>query len=250
MSFVRRAWLGLAWAVTALVSSPEARACGVSTADGPTFCSLAEHEEETRPRWHVGASGSYTSTTNDFSGGLHSAETRRSVVASVAYQPWRRTTLQLAAGGTLGGQLTTPAGKYEFSDGPTAAVGAAWRVVDGARPFVILTSNLSFSAASTHSTSSGTTGAGPEVSYEAFDLRVGALVGTTIFQVLSPYAVGRAFGGPVYWRYQGANVTGTDAHHFQVGGGVNLLVARRLALFAEGIPLGERSVAAGGAVAF
>src|SRR5262249_11056029 len=134
MSFVQRSGLGFAWAVTILVS-PKAHACGVSTADGPTFCSLAEHEEETRPRWHVGASGSYTSTTIDFSGGLHSGETRRSLVASFAYQPWRRTTLQLAAGGTLGGQLTTPTGKYDFSDGPTAAIGAAWRVVDGARPF-------------------------------------------------------------------------------------------------------------------
>jgi hypothetical protein len=246
---LRRSWLGLTWAVAAL-ASPDVHACGVSTADGASFCSLAEHAEQTRPRWQLGASGSYTSTTIDFTGGLRSDETRRSVVASVAYQPWRRTTFQLAAGGTLGGQLTTPTGKVDFSDGPTAAVGAAWRVVDGARPFVILTSNLSFSAASTHSTASGTSGAGPEVSYEAFDLRVGALVGTTILEVLSPYAVGRAFGGPVYWRYQGADVRGTDAHHFQVGGGVNLLVARRLSFFAEGIPLGERSVAAGGAVAF
>ena len=102
----------------------------------------------------------------------------------------------------------------------------------------------------THPTPSGNAGAADNVSYEAFDLRVGALVGTTIFEVLSPYAVGRAFGGPVFWRYQGASVTGTDAHHFQVGGGVTLLVARRVSLFAEGIPLGERAAAAGGAVAF
>jgi hypothetical protein len=244
-----RLCLGLSWAVTALFSS-EVLACGVSTADGASFCSLAEHEEQTRLRWHVGASGLYTSTTIDFTGGLHGDETRRSVVATLAYQPWRRITLQLAAGGTLGGQLTTPAGKYDFSDGPTAAAGAAWRVVDGTRPFVILTATLSFSAASTHPTPSGNAGAADNVSYEAFDLRVGALVGTTIFEVLSPYVVGRGFGGPVLWQYQGADVTGTDAHHFQIGAGANLLIARRVSLFAEGIPLGERSVAAGGAVAF
>jgi hypothetical protein len=227
--------------------SPAARACGVSTADGLSACSLAEHEEETRPRWHVGGSALYTSTSIDFSGGVRTDETRFAVVASLAYQPWRRTTFQLAAGSTLGGRLTTPTGTYDFANGPTAAIGASWRLVDGARPFVVLTSNLSFSAASTQPSGGA---AGAKVSYDAFDLRVGTLVGTTLFHVLSPYAVGRVFGGPIYWQYQGASVTGTDAHHYQLGGGANLVVARRFNVFAEGIPLGERSVAAGAAVAF
>jgi hypothetical protein len=118
-----------------------------------------------------------------------------------------------------------------------------------ARPFVVLTGNLSFSTART--TLAGTAGA-PDVTagYQAFDLRVGALVGTTLWQVLSPYAVGRVFGGPIYWQYQGSDVTGTDAHHYQLGAGLTLVVARRLNLFAEGIPLGERSAAVGAAVAF
>jgi hypothetical protein len=242
-SLVTGVWL-LACATAALVS-PAARACGVSTADGLSSCSLSEHEEETRPRWHVGASGLYTSTTIGFGGNLRSDETRGAVVASLAYQPWRSTTLQLAVGSTLGGQLSTPSGKYDFADGPTAAVGASWRLVSGTRPFVVLTSNLSFSAATTQ-----LNGAGSRVSYDAFDLRVGALVGTTLFQVLSPYAVGRVFGGPVYWQYQGGDVTGSDTHHYQLGAGATLVIARRVNVFAEGIPLGERSVAAGGAVAF
>src|SRR5207253_1335415 len=132
---------------------------------------------------------------------------RFAVVASLAYQPWRRTTLQLAIGSTLGGRLTTPAGRYDFADGPTAAIGASWRLVEGTRPFVVLTSNLSFSRAATQP---GAGVPGSKVSYDAFDLRVGTLVGTTIFHVLSPYAVGRVFGGPIYWQYQGADVTGTD----------------------------------------
>ena len=56
-------------------------------------------------------------------------------------------------------------------------------------------------------------------------------------------------GGPVFWRYQGAGVSGGDAHHYQLGGGLTLTIAGRVNLFAEGIPLGERSVAAGAAVA-
>jgi hypothetical protein len=88
------------------------------------------------------------------------------------------------------------------------------------------------------------------VRYSAFDLRLGAVVGTTFFDRLSPYALGRVFGGPVYWRYQGAAVTGTDTHHYQLGAGLALMLARRLDIFAEAVPLGERSLSAGASVSF
>src|SRR3954452_17720323 len=94
----------VAFAAIALAATPRARACGVSTADGLSSCSLAEHEEETRPRWRLGASASYTSTAIDF-GSFRSPETRGSAIASLAYQPTPRWTLQLAAGSTLGGHL-------------------------------------------------------------------------------------------------------------------------------------------------
>jgi len=232
-----------------LAAAPRARACGVSTADGLSSCSLAEHEEETRPRWRLGASASYTSTAIDF-GVIRSPETRGSVIASLAYQPTPRWTLQLAAGSTLGGHLVTPAGQYDFSAGPTAAIGASWRAVPGTKPFVILTSNLSFSAAKTSATGAAPGAPTTNVGYDAFDLRLGALVGTTLARVLSPYAVGRVFGGPVYWQYQGASVTGTDTHHYQLGAGVTVVAAGRVNVFAEGVPIGERSLAAGTAFAF
>jgi hypothetical protein len=54
----------------------------------------------------------------------------------------------------------------------------------------------------------------------------------------------------VFWTYQGASEVGTDTHHYQVGGGFALLVARRVDLFVEGVPLGEQAVAAGADVAF
>ena len=237
----------------AVLAAPAARACGVSTADGLSSCSLEEHEEETRPRWRAGTAGLYTSTAINF-GAFRSDETRGSIIASLAYQPTRRLTFQLAAGSTVGGHLDTAAGVYDFSPGPTVAIGASYRLVQGTRPFVILTANLSFSNAETQL--SGADAAAnpavpnPEVRYDAFDLRGGVLVGTTLWRLLSPYAVVRAFGGPVYWQYQGANVTGTDAHHYQVGAGLTLVVVHRVDLFVEGIPLGERSLAAGAAFAF
>jgi hypothetical protein len=238
------AGLALALALAEL-AAPPARACGVSTADGVSACSLQEHEEQTRPRWLAGASAIYTSTAIEFTGNLRFPETRNAVAAALAYQPTRRWTLQLAAGGVFGGRLSTPTGNYEFSPGATAAVGASWRAVEGSRPFVVVTSTLSGSFASTQ-----LEGAGPSTGYQAFDLRVGGLVGTTIAQVLKPYAVARVFGGPVFWRYQGMAVTGGDTHHYQVGAGLTVVLARRVSLFAEGIPLGERSLAGGAALAF
>jgi len=239
------ALIAVAFAAT-VAAAPRARAGGVSTADGLSSCSLAEHEEETRPRWRLGVSGSYTSTAIDF-GAVSSPETRGSVIASLAYQPTPRWTLQLAAGSTVGGHLDTPAGRYDFSAGPTGAIGASWRAVPGTKPFVILTSNLSFSTATTEPTGAA---AGSSVRYDALDLRLGALVGTTIAGVLSPYAVGRVFGGPVYWQYQGSSVTGTDAHHYQLGVGLTVVAGGRVNVFAEGVPVGERSFAAGTAFAF
>ena len=250
MNIVARKRGGAAVALAAfaagLAAAPRARSCGVSTADGLSSCSLAEHEEETRPRWRLGASGSYTSTAIDF-GAFRSPETRGSVIASLAYQPTSRWTLQLAAGSTVGGHLVTPAGQYDFSAGPTAAISASWRAVPGTKPFVILTSNLSFSTAKTEPNGALSVGS---ASYTAFDLRLGVLVGTTIARVLSPYAVGRVFGGPVYWAYQGQDVTGTDTHHYQLGAGLTVVAFGRVNVFAEGVPIGERSFAAGTAFAF
>lgn len=232
-------------AVAHLFSPSRAVACGVSGPDGVSACSLAEHEEATRPRWRAGVNGVYTATALRFGGGLRGDETRGALLASLAYVPTARFSLQAGAGTTLGGDLLMPGGRFVFLPGVAAALGASWRVVD-AHPFVVLSSVLSFSAATTKHEGADESRTG----YEAFDLRAGAIVGTTFFNALSPYATARVFGGPVFWRYQGAAVTGTDVSHFQLGGGFALLVARHVDVFAEGIPLGERAVSAGVSIAF
>jgi hypothetical protein len=210
-------------------------------------CSLEEHEESERLKWRVGIGGLATSTAIHFStpsGGLHADETRLATEASLSYAPSSRVTLEAGAGAALGGHLTLPDGTHDFSAGPTLALGASWRVVQG-RPFVILTSFLSFTASTTN-----TNGAGAAIGYEAFDLRVGGVVGTTLWNVVSPYALARAFGGPVYWHYEGAAVTGTDTHHYQLGAGVAVAIAHRVDVYVEGVPLGEEALAAGLGVAF
>jgi hypothetical protein len=186
----------------------------------------------------VSGGGVLTSTTLRFSGGVRGDETRNAAFGAIAYFPTAQTTLQLALGATLGGTLNMPDGRYDFSPGPTALLGASWQVVDR-DVFVLLTSALSFSAARTRSPLNSSAG------YEAFDLRLGAEVGTTVFKVFRPYIPARVFGGPVYWHYRGASVTGTDIYHYQLGAGMVLRLANRINLYAEGIPLGERAVSLG-----
>jgi hypothetical protein len=228
------AWLALI--------TPRAKACGVS-ASGVSSCSLAEHDEAMRPLWAVGVSGLYTVTRLRFSGSLYADQVRYATLASLAYLPTPKLVLQAGAGIAFGGSLTLPDGKYEFDPGPTGVLGADYRVFDDGRYFVLFTSGLSFAFARTH------LGAEPSVGYEAFDLRVGAEAGVELARVFRPYVLARAFGGPVFWRYRGDAVDGTDTHHYQLGAGASVRLGKALSLFAEGVPLGERAVSLGVALA-
>jgi hypothetical protein len=227
-----------------MLASGRALACGVSGPDGVWSCSLEEHDEELRPRWHLGVDAGYTATALSFGHGLRADEQRSAALASLAYAPTPRFSLQGSAGATLIGTLSLPGGRYDFDAGPSAALGASWHAIEG-RPFLAFTSVLSFSAATTRERAGAQRSAG----YEAFDLRLGAAFGTTLFDALSPYLIARIFGGPVLWRYQGSAVTGTDVHHYQLGAGLAWRVSSRVDLFAEGVPLGEQALSAGAAVA-
>jgi hypothetical protein len=108
----------------------------------------------------------------------------------------------------------------------------------------VLTSALSVSFAWTQLEESS------RVAYTAIDVRLGGQLGVDIAGVLRPYAVARAFGGPVFWSYAGEAVTGTDTHHYQLGAGLGVRLSRQLNAFAEGIPLGEQALSAGVGLAF
>lgn len=72
-----------------------------------------------------------------------------------------------------------------------------------------------------------------------------AVVGKTFFDTMSPYVVARAFGGPIFWRIEGKDITGTDRYHFQAGAGLSVSTPQGLDVFAEVIPVGEKSVSCG-----
>ena len=218
------------------------RCCGVS-ASGVASCSLAEHNEAVRPRWAVGVSGLYTSTRLSFGDGLFADQVRYASLASLAYLPTPRLALQVGAGAAFEGLLTTPDGRHEFSPGPTGLLGAAYRAYDDGHAFIQLTSTLSFASARTHLPDQASVG------YQAFDLRLGGEFGLQLANVFRPYAITRVFGGPVFWHYEGRSVRGHDTHLYQAGAGASVRVAKSVSVFAEGVPLGERAVSVGVAVA-
>ncbi len=78
----------------------------------------------------------------------------------------------------------------------------------------------------------------------AIDARLGATVGKTFFDRVSPYAALRAFGGPVIWTEGDTTRSGTDRYHVQLAGGAALLLDP-VDVFVEGAPLGEQAVSAG-----
>lgn len=230
--------LALSVIAVVLFQSSAASACGVS-ASGVASCSLAEHDEAVRPRWAVGVSGSYTSTRLRFSDDLHAEQVRYATLATLAYLPTPKLVLQAGAGAAFGGGLTLPDGEHRFTPGPAALVGADFRAFDDDRLFLMLTSAFSFTTARTDAPGVASQ------SYTALDLRLGAQFGVVLARVLRPYAVARVFGGPIFWHYQGEDVTGTDTHHYQLGAGLAVRVSKRFNCFAEGIPLGEQGLAVG-----
>jgi hypothetical protein len=236
------AWL-LAGAST--LFTPRAHACGVSGADGAWSCSVEEHEEAERPRWSVGVAGLSTWTTLRFGDALCAKQTRNAIVTTGAYAPIRRLSIQVSAGMAFGGELRAPNGTHEFSVGPTVAAGVVYTFIEG-RPFVAISGLLS----ATHATTSLPGRPTQDADYSAFDLRAGVIAGTTVFEILSPYLVARVFGGPVFWRYERQDQTGTDTSHVQLGAGVTLRALEWIALYIEGIPLGERALSGGVSFAF
>jgi len=251
-----------------LISSTTARpahACGAAYPGGPVMCDFprkgtdaASASTSAPPIARLSASYAFTSTTLLFGDGRRADLTRHAVFGSVQLPLSRSGTLsaQLGAGGIAGGELVHGAARDTIGPGFAAFGGIAWRAYDGsdALPFVQLTATLSATHALTRTDDRGTRtdgstspGARPETPrFTAFDLRLGAIAGKTFAGVFTPYVTARAFGGPIAWHFDGAAVTGTDLYKYQLGGGLSLaLFDRRLDLFAEGIALGERGLAAG-----
>jgi hypothetical protein len=226
-----------------------ASACGASAGGiaGISGCSLDEHNEAVRKKWHVGVSGSLTSTAIRFENDLRFDQDRSVALATLDYAPKPDVALEFGAGALFDGTFERGDAKYDFSPGPLLLIGGSYRLLknDGARPFVLLGGQISYVMSHTQQF------AGDEsVAYHALDVRVGPVVGWTFWNMLSPYVLARAFGGPVFWHYQGEAITGGDIHHYQLGAGLSLVIAKRVNVYVEGVPFGEQALAGGAGFSF
>ena len=177
---------------------------------------------------------------------------RRAVSAAFDLRWSETSTLSFGAGASLGGSMKLDATRYTILPGWLFTVSYSRRLLDGrgAMPFLLLGVSGGGSGASTREVTYGKRAAPASAFLYAFDIRVGLTVGKTFWNVLSPYAAVRAFGGPVIWKLAGKTRTGTDRYHVQTAAGMVCSLPRGVDLFAEVAPLGERSVTLGGGVGF
>lgn len=181
----------------------------------------------------MGVAGGWFSTDLELGDGEVSIS-ETTMMAAATYHPGPSFGVELALGAVLDGEMGDHEG--DVSSGVAVSAAATWLALfeSERRPFILVSFSLSGSRAEAVSDD------GEAHGLTALDARLGALVGKT-FGPATPYAVARAFGGPVSWTLGGEEVTGGDVHHYTVGAGASLRLARRLQLAVEGMPLGERS---------
>lgn len=174
----------------------------------------------------------------------------QAVLATLQYRVSNRWTLQASAGALITGGIATRTRSLTMRPGWLFGVAASSRLLDGTGwlPFILVSVSLSMSSTSLQNDMQP--GSGYHDVFTAMDISGVLTIGKTFFRAVSPYLVGRVFGGPVFWNDQGVLRGGTDIYHYQVGAGIAVSLFQRFDAFIEGAPLGERRISAGAGVSF
>jgi hypothetical protein len=191
-------------------------------------------------------SGGYSNTHLEFPVGAQTRQasfTKYSAVVSLDRRIGTRWNLGGALGTNLTGSAVVEHASLRLSPGPLAAVTGSFRALDEGKiaPFLLFTGSLGGSVLWTSGLAGSAGGPRPMT---ALDARVGVTAGKTIAGVVTPYALARAFAGPVYWNVDATSTVGQDAYHYQFGAGLVVRVGR-FDLDVEGVPLGERALVGG-----
>ncbi len=235
------------WATPRVAVTPPR--AGVSGSPAPATVVPARAPRAPVRRWRLGVSdGSFDSTL--YFGTARVDVWEHAVLASLQFRASERWTLQASGGVIVTGALSTGDATHRMRPGWLYGVAASYRLLDGAGwlPFVLISASISASGTATES--SDAQGSGHHASLVSVDASAVLTVGKTLFRAISPYLVGRVFGGPVFWQREGALLTGTDAYHYQVGVGLSVALLQRFDAFFEYAPLGERRISAGAGLAF
>ncbi len=153
-----------------------------------------------------------------------------------------RFTFRGALGIILDGTLTPKEKtKQNVDPGGMVSVGLEYIVFvgDGIMPFIDLSSNFSVSFTKTQALIKEI-----KTNYLASDLRFGARAGWNINGYIFPYLSTRVFGGPVNWKMDGKDVTGSDIHHYQLAIGTAVRV-NDFSIYGEWAGIGERALSVG-----
>lgn len=170
---------------------------------------------------------------------------RRLVSAGLERKLDERWALQLAAGASLGGDITVGPERYALAPGWLASAGASFRILEGTgiEPFLLASLLLGAGMARAER-------GDEDAWFTALDARLSLTVGKLFWNALAPYGVARVFGAPAIWERGRETVTGQDDYHVQLGLGL-LASARGLAgAFIEVIPLGEQAITVGASASF
>lgn len=173
-------------------------------------------------------------------GGPRATLERTQVAAWLGRRLDRRWSLRLLAGGILSGQWRGAGGDAAVAGGwiAGASLSRALRDGGGARPWVRGTATLAVARYDL---------AGPHDVW-AGDLRLGVEAGWRLGPV-TPYLLGRVFGGPVLRDTATRVLSGTDRRHVQIGPGVGVALGS-LSLGVEASVFGEVAMAASAAARF
>lgn len=211
-------------------------------------CGDETGDDADAPVWEVGAAASVTRAEIRFDGESDYDLEQTAVAGSFGRRFGERTSVRLTLGAILDGELIGEGRAYDLGPGWLLGVSGAHRLFGLPEHPYFVTLGLSFGASSAATEERG--GAGESERISASDLRVSVLGGVTLWRTWSPYAVVRAFGGPVKFNQLERERTGSDRHHYAIGAGSAVGLPFGLQGAVEYTALGERTLSAGLIFAF
>lgn len=155
--------------------------------------------------------------------------------------------VRLAAGAIVGGTLSHDGRSHDVGAGWLVSASAArkWAFGPSQRFFATASVTAAWSSTHTREVIGGAPDSSDSIGLTAGDMRVGALMGVTLADRISPYVLARGFGGPVGWQVDGRDITGTDQHHYQLGAGASVRLPFHASALVDASVLGERSLSIG-----
>lgn len=190
----------------------------------------------------LGLGGGFFDTTIRFDG---DRDVDVEMSAATLFGSWildEKWSIRAGGGLVLDGTLTPPDGSvHDVESGGLLSLGADYRAQEGegSVPYIDLSLALGYSWARARTPQSTA-----KNDYTAGDVRLGVRAGWSIWDGTFPYVAARVFGGPVNWRLDDEDVTGSDVHHYQLALGASTTLGP-VRVFAEWAGLGERGGSAG-----